>query len=317
MSGYLQRLVLRAMRPLESIHPQVGSVYSPVKYGDYGREESYVALPSEPDTKPSLENIPYPLGSDLSVSRTERQVGAEETTSFRPYSGALPELDTKSSFENILPTKSSLEKIPYPLGSDMSVSRIERQFGAEETTSFQHSTPTTRQHFSRADHANEEAADREEVPSSWIFADRQPAPGSQPVHAPLIPDSSSRSVGPKHSSSTMFASQRETPTQERQLTMQPVYPPIVPADLAAALLAHADKTTDRTIEFPSAVAQGRKNGFSRPAAPLERDTNEIQIHIGRIEVTALPPAQLRPAPPSPRKGLSLQEYLKRSDRRAR
>lgn len=51
---------------------------------------------------------------------------------------------------------------------------------------------------------------------------------------------------------------------------------------------------------------------TQPNAPTPSD--EIEIHIGRIEVTAVPPPPpARPAPPA-RKTLDLGEYLKRSRR---
>jgi hypothetical protein len=50
----------------------------------------------------------------------------------------------------------------------------------------------------------------------------------------------------------------------------------------------------------------------QPSAPQH---DEIEIHIGRIEVTAVQPAAQRsPAPPA-RKALNLDEYLKRGSRR--
>ncbi len=69
--------------------------------------------------------------------------------------------------------------------------------------------------------------------------------------------------------------------------------------------AMADLARSRPDQVPP---QSRRTEISR------RD--EVQIHIGRIEVTAVPPAPDRPAPRSPRKALDLGEYLKRGDRRA-
>lgn len=278
MSGYLQRLVLGVMRPVESIHPLVGSVYSPVKYGDHGREDSNDgAVASEPDRKPSLEKISYSPERALSEWRREQQSEAEKTTPL-PLSAFTATQNTPS----LLPT-------------------------------------------------NEEAAHRDEVPSLPIFIERQtPATASQPVPVPLLlPTSSSRAarlehsiptnsaVAPKQSRLSQFVSQPEPAAQERQLTLEPLYRPMVPADLPAARFADADKATGETIALPSPVAPDNKNGFPRPAAPVESNRDEIQIHIGRIEVTAWPPAPIRPAPPSPRKGLNLEEYLKGSDRRWR
>ena len=50
--------------------------------------------------------------------------------------------------------------------------------------------------------------------------------------------------------------------------------------------------------------------------PMGREPDEIQIHIGRIEVTAVPQAPARSAIRPARKGQSLEEYLSRRDRRA-
>jgi hypothetical protein len=47
------------------------------------------------------------------------------------------------------------------------------------------------------------------------------------------------------------------------------------------------------------------------------DSDTIEIHIGRVEVTAAPQAATRQAAPPARKPINLDEYLKRGDRRAR
>ena len=60
------------------------------------------------------------------------------------------------------------------------------------------------------------------------------------------------------------------------------------------------------------MSQRRVRQSSVPAAAGGPD--EIQIHIGRIEVTAVPPPAATPTPKRATKGLSLQEYLKRRDR---
>jgi hypothetical protein len=56
--------------------------------------------------------------------------------------------------------------------------------------------------------------------------------------------------------------------------------------------------------------------LARHLRSQSRETDEIQIHIGRIEVTAVPPVPARPAPAPNRKSLSLDEYLKRRPGRA-
>jgi hypothetical protein len=54
----------------------------------------------------------------------------------------------------------------------------------------------------------------------------------------------------------------------------------------------------------------------RRAAASRSEPDEIQIHIGRIEVTAVPQALPRPAPAPPSKSINLDEYLKRGRGRA-
>ena len=54
----------------------------------------------------------------------------------------------------------------------------------------------------------------------------------------------------------------------------------------------------------------------RHAARAPQQADDIQIHIGRIEVTAVPPPALR-APKEPDRGLSLDAYLNRRNERAR
>jgi len=65
-----------------------------------------------------------------------------------------------------------------------------------------------------------------------------------------------------------------------------------------------------------AADRGRTRSGGVPAAPREPD--EVNIHIGRIEVTAAQPPPLRPAAPKAhRKAPSLDEYLRRRGGRAR
>jgi hypothetical protein len=60
--------------------------------------------------------------------------------------------------------------------------------------------------------------------------------------------------------------------------------------------------------------RARFDAFPR-SAPVEREGDKVEIHIGRIEVTAVPPEAPRPAAARPRKSLDLGEYLKRRDGR--
>jgi hypothetical protein len=66
---------------------------------------------------------------------------------------------------------------------------------------------------------------------------------------------------------------------------------------------------------PAPARRQAQSASALSSAPASRGPDEIQINIGRIEVTAVTQAAPRPAPPA-RKSLDLGEYLKRRDGRA-
>jgi len=114
---------------------------------------------------------------------------------------------------------------------------------------------------------------------------------------------------------------------------------VVPRDEPAAepQSSHLSRESAVDVNAPVLGAAGhgfrpliRPNGLSRSAAALaepkplpqertsrvERQADDIQIHIGRIEVTAVRSAA-PPAPKAPDRSLSLDAYLNRRNGRAR
>jgi hypothetical protein len=91
-----------------------------------------------------------------------------------------------------------------------------------------------------------------------------------------------------------------TPRSETQLAVTPLRHQEVPAEARAPNSAQARKRTP-PVSLPVAVAP-----------PHSQD--EIQINIGRIEVTAIPHPTPRPSAPA-RKSINLDEYLKRRNGR--
>lgn len=90
----------------------------------------------------------------------------------------------------------------------------------------------------------------------------------------------------------------------------------------AFLMPEIDPAPD-SDRLPQIVPPGRNPGAFKPktttsARPetLASEPDDIQIHIGRIEVIAVPPAPAPAAGKSQRNVPSLDEYLKRRDRRA-
>jgi len=103
----------------------------------------------------------------------------------------------------------------------------------------------------------------------------------------------------------------ETPSQQA-IPQEPSKPlaPEVPRPAEAAFLENTSPPAPDRRGFGRALP-------ARHATRVERDAEDIQIHIGRIEVTAVPPAPARPVVQPARKSLRLDEYLRRGREGAR
>ena len=98
------------------------------------------------------------------------------------------------------------------------------------------------------------------------------------------------------------------------------YVPIVPGPFARSNAPEAGGVSSmQALEESIAAARSKQNA---QAAQVSQDKHaasqgdDVQIHIGRIEVVAVPQAPPRPAHSPARKGLSLEEYLRKRDGRA-
>jgi hypothetical protein len=103
---------------------------------------------------------------------------------------------------------------------------------------------------------------------------------------------------------TTHAAAEDGPTADRQNAIAPL--PVGGWRESAGMLAGAAGDTGKT-------ARAEFSAPSRQSAP----SDDIQIHIGRIEVTAIAQPTPRPATPPARKGMSLDEYLGRRSRGTR
>jgi hypothetical protein len=106
------------------------------------------------------------------------------------------------------------------------------------------------------------------------------------------------------------------PARKREAFPPPEEPaerrPEAAPELAA--LAHFGAVRSRPPHPFAARVEGKEKAAAPRARPEPREPDEIQIHIGRIEVIAVPAAPARPAPPKPRREPSrLDEYLRRRD----
>ncbi|MGH7082815.1 MAG: hypothetical protein ACREFV_10145 [Acetobacteraceae bacterium] len=108
--------------------------------------------------------------------------------------------------------------------------------------------------------------------------------------------------------------QRSVPDSRRDAGVQSYLPLIQPQR------SEANNTTPDTPQFSTKASRLREASAHLPAerrpARAEQEPDEIQIHIGRIEVTAVQP----PAPRAPKgsdKNISLDAYLERRNGRVR
>jgi hypothetical protein len=122
----------------------------------------------------------------------------------------------------------------------------------------------------------------------------------------------------------------ERPVETRE-TVRPiethtllVQQPLVPERVERVEMGREEAEERESAERRVVQPLGERSGVERVPGVREqqrdgrRGSKEIQIHIGRIEVIAVPaPQQRAAAPASGRRPESLDEYLQRRDRRAR
>jgi len=155
-----------------------------------------------------------------------------------------------------------------------------------------------------------------------------PAPGprpfrdSRPWPEPLVPSERSPTLqgertpeAPETQPETAESNRksgRHREKGEQEGTSQSRYEPLI----AENLIRPNNQQIFRRESKASASAAREKGDLSGRPIPTEREADEVQIHIGRIEVTAVSQAVARAATKPARKGLNLEEYLRRRDGRA-
>jgi hypothetical protein len=230
MSGYLQRLVRNAMTPARSIHPAVGSIFSP----------------------PKDERMAAPLMEFEDI----------ETV------GSRPESDVPAS-----------------------------------------ASPRRAVHVPASPAREGETGREDDEPRPEVF--RPIAPIPQRIASPV---STSRKTAPALAEPGPLGITKTEQLPEIHAESGEPYTPLLPP------IAH---TADAEVEIfrpsqtiVSAALKKETFGVPRRAVASEHEPDEIQIHIGRIEVTAVPQTAPRPAVVPASKSINLDEYLKRGRGRA-
>jgi len=256
MSGYLRRLVETTREPAETIHPIVGTLFSPV-----GEETipPTIAEPSEGprSNRPASSSDATPPSQE--TSRTlfpdpQPDHRAESTEPLAAPHFTVPAPPAPEFVSDSVDDEKRLLMPPATVGSVTDARSVTRNLGPAPTEELTGALTST------------EPRDESETP----LDDPQPRGDSRSAYRPLI-------IG----------------------KLEAVPP------------------TDEGHSKPVPLGPRRRPTASEVGRPevAERQPDEIQIHIGRIEVTAVPPPVAAPAARPVRKSQSLDDYLKRRDGR--
>lgn len=241
MSGYLHRLAGSASNPGGTIHPVVGSIFSPPRSDDAPEAEGFEETAATEIRRPALR------ATDIASAVEQATI-----TSTKPAASA-PEPPQIVRTRQMQAAPESHPLTTRGITSDSETSEGVPRTRTTATTSTSEASMTGRTRF-------EEPA---------VLA----AQTSQPRLLPELPPSANASR-------------------------------IRSADAVSS--APSLRTHEKSDASPSARGQTTAS-----------DSDEIQIHIGRIEVTATAPAPIQVAPAKPqRRAPSLEEYLRSRDGRA-
>jgi len=246
MRGYLQRLAVGVMQPVRSIHPLVGSVFSPPEYA------TARTAPTQGETLFSSSGP----GSDFAFGR-EKAGDLSSIGQHQPHvTSSTQELNSFSD--------------PQP---------VYRPFMPE---------------------VNDQAAGR------------QPQPTTQQTKNPFSVREEEAPSSPANDAGAERTREADAFRDERpqEVIVRHAYTPIISGGLSAN-----QQTPGQNANPFATAARERPQVAPRHAATVSREPDEIQIHIGRIEVTAVQQTYAQTATKPVRKGMNLDEYLRRSDRR--
>jgi hypothetical protein len=254
MTGYLQRMAERALRPERAIRPILGSIFAPT-----GRAAASETSALEEDVLSSAVSPPAPL--------RQPSLDAQSPPPLR-----RPSLDAQS---------------PPPLRSALSDDRA--------------ATPNEPLVAPVADPAGEiePLATARREPSTSLPAPRSAAQGTD--------ESGDRQMRP---------TAETTPSPRQMPSLVDNVETLLPAQPVDALV-RLPRPADPRPQPSAAFGAANSRGPLRDGHPIAPDGDDIQIHIGRIEVTAVRPTPApQPAAKNRRGAPSLDDYIRRRDGRA-
>jgi len=334
MSGYLQRLASGALTPGGAIHPVLGSIFSNATYRrtpeDFPGKSDIASTdhPEFPVTPEQGEGVPARVRKESVTPTPTARIHPRSSPGPGPLASEVPPVPNARSAPDHAEQKRipvSDERTPFkPLvnrglqtevdwpGAPPFITRY-RPLGPEEP---------------KGVHSNKR--------TELLKPSQEASPVSQ--RARLEPRRSIDNVPPLQSVTSVSGNANQDWSGESVSEARMSFKPLVvraqqsnaaepdvelkgrDKPLAAESLWRADQPVifreGSTLVTPDAQ-KGEKRNLPPLSGQPQREPDEIQIHIGRIEVVAVPPAPVPPAALKPQRGVpSLDEYLRRRDGRA-
>jgi len=320
VSGYLQRIALSAVKPGGSIQPILDPVFCPPNF--VNEHEDYSLEKPQPVTAP---------GPSEFVPRGEFRP-SNDTTNARAISAPEPApkfLQSANSINTPIPTETSnrlftpLVPGPKEAGQTLITPVLPPKHSDQHLEQAQ--KPRRETTGESAPRQEVEAKVEEIVSRESANLIKPPIPTQNRLLTPLVP-------GPKENAKIFIApllpakdsnERQERPLKpRREITASPPPQKIGGQTEEIAQRAPVTKQTSRKLAghapsmFTTSADRSERMGTHR-GRPTRPEPDEIQIHIGRIEVVAVPPPPTPPAPLKPQRSTpSLDEYLRRRDRKA-
>jgi hypothetical protein len=317
MNGYLQRLAASAMSPSRAIRPALGPVYAQQRFeAEPARSSPWDESPvetvteqesagprQEPQPPKALPSMRRPAAVHAVRPRATEPEEQElqDHVEFRPLVHATPSPGSVPS------SLSSAVLRPRSEGTPVSPTRPATPAAAGTEGEMPISTGV-----SRLGDGGAGAARRSELPDQFTFEPLIPVPavvvsGNSAGNSAGNSDGNSdgNPAGNSASDPPGNGFQDNRPSEFRPDPAMPSQTRVENADAAQRPVTRGTGQ-ERTLQDRS----GRERNMRREP-PARTQTDDVQIHIGRIEVTAVPPAAAPAVRKPNRKPLSLSEYLGR------
>jgi hypothetical protein len=329
MNGYLQRIALSATKPADSIQPVLGSVFGPSNNAS-GFEASSVGatlLVARPE--PSESELRVDSRASLNHHGRSAALEAYEPSPEGQQPAGLGEAPISTSnrlFTRLVhPSRDGEERLTGPRTPGKNRDQYQEGSGQlpgerreEQPLTKTNEVQTVEMLPAKpAKLANPSTSTSNRSSLSPWSAEKAKAPALELFAEPGGEQNPEGALDTRRKTTVGQAGKQQGEDQMRQIADETAMSR--GADRAGTQLAAttAIANTDLRGFVASTPAPFRSQAeVKERAAPLRRRTehppDEIQIHIGRIEVIAVPPAQTPPAPQKPRRGSpSLDEYLRR------